>query len=105
MSTAVDTARFRVRGPLNRRSVARFAEFWGALQQVGDALAEIEKLGAKAQDAQRARASVGINGRSWAVATPEEIKAAAKKAHHTLRVIAGSAKRWEADLLSREWRS
>lgn len=105
MTTAVDATRFRVRGPLNRRSVAKFAEFWAALQQVGDALAEVEKLGSKAQDTQRARASVGINGRSWSVATPEEIKAAAKKAHRTLRVIATSAKRWEADLLSRKWRS
>lgn len=99
------TTRFRVRGPLNRRSVAKFAEFWAALQQVGDALAEVEKLGNKALDAQKARASNGINGRSWAVATPDEIKSAAKKAHRTLRVIAASAKRWEADLLSREWRS
>lgn len=105
MTTAVDMTRFRTRGPLNRRSVAKFAEFWAALQQVGDALAEIEKLGGKAQDAQKVRASAGLNGRSWSVATPEEIKAAAKKAHRTLRVIGASAKRWEADLLSREWRS
>lgn len=98
-------SRLHTRGPLNRRSVAKFAEFWASLQQVGDALAEIEKLGAKAQDAQRSRASHGANGRSWAVATPEEIKSAAKKTHRTLRVIATSAKRWEADLLSREWRS
>ncbi|MBW0090640.1 hypothetical protein I4I73_17415 [Pseudonocardia sp. KRD-184] len=103
--TAPTRTRLRPRGPLNRRSVARFAEFWASLQQVGDALAEIEKLGAKAQDAQRSRASNGVNGRSWAVATPEEIKSAAKKTHRTLRIIAVSAKRWEADLLSREWRS
>lgn len=103
--SAPTITRMRMRGPLNRRSVAKFAEFWAALQQVGDALAEVEKLGAKAQDVQRARASVGVNGRSWAVATPDEIKAAAKKAHRTLRVIAASAKRWEADLLSCEWRS
>ncbi len=31
-TTAVDVTQFRVRGLLNRRSVARFAEFWAALQ-------------------------------------------------------------------------
>ncbi|MGH3568656.1 MAG: hypothetical protein ACRDRH_22040 [Pseudonocardia sp.] len=105
MTAAVDMTQFRVRGPLNRRSVVRFTEFWAALQQVGDALAEVEKLGARAEDAQRARASSGINGRSWSAATPGEIRGAAKKAHAALRVIAASAKRWEADLLSCEWRS
>jgi hypothetical protein len=39
------------------------------------------------------------------VATPEEVRAAAKKAHASLRVIATSAKRWEADLISRDWRA
>jgi hypothetical protein len=102
---AIDMTRFNVKGPLNRRAVAKYAEFWTALQAVGDALAQAEKLGAKAQDANKARASAGIGGRSWSVATPEEIRGAAKKAHHALRVISSSAKRWEADLLSREWRS
>jgi hypothetical protein len=105
MTTPVDMRRFNLRGPINRRAVRRYAEFWTALQAVGNALAEAEKLGARAQDTNRARASAGIGGRSWSVATPEEIKGAAKKAHRSLRVISTAAKRWEADLLSREWRS
>jgi hypothetical protein len=98
-------SRLTPRGVLNRRAVAKYAEFWVALQAVGDALAQVEKVGAKAQDAEKARASAGVAGRSWSVASPEEIKGAAKKAHRTLRVIATSAKRWEADLLAREWRA
>ena len=102
---AVNLQRVNPKSAWNRRSVAKYGEFWTALQQVGDALAQVEKLGAKAQDANKARASAGIGGRSWSVATPEEIRAAAKKAHHSLKVIATSAKRWEADLVSREWRT
>ncbi len=102
---AVNLTKLNPRSALHKRSVAKFAEFWTALQAVGDALAQVEKLGAKAQDANRARASAGIGGRSWSVATPEEIRAAAKKAHRSLKVIATSAKKWEADLVSREWRT
>jgi hypothetical protein len=103
---ALDRTRYRPRGPINRRALRKYAEFWLALQAVGTALEQADKLAAKAADAQPAKASAGAGGRrSWSVASPEETRAAAKKAHASLRVIATSAKRWEADLISRDWRS
>ncbi len=98
--------RVNIKGPVNRRALRRYAEFWQALHAVGEALEHAEKLAAKAHDATPARASNGAGGRGhWAAARPEEIRAAAKKAHRSLHVIATSAKKWEADLISRDWRS
>lgn len=95
-----------LKGPINRRALQKYAEFWTALHAVGQALEQAEKLAAKAQDAQPLRASNGTSGRRhWSAATPEEMRAAAKKAHHSLRVISTSAKKWEADLISRDWKS
>ena len=104
-----------VKQALNRRSKRKFDEFWFALQTVGDALMQAEQLAAKLRDqrptktggASRggSRASNGVNGRiPWSAATPEELRAAAKKAHNSLRVMSTTAKRWEAELTSREWR-
>jgi hypothetical protein len=106
MTTPLDRTRYRPRGPINRRALRKYAEFWTALQAVGAALEQADKLAAKAADAQPATASNGAGGRrSWSVATPEEMRSAAKKAHASLRVIATSAKRREADLVSRAWRA
>ena len=109
----------RSRQALNRRSKRKFDEFWFALQTVGDALMQAEQLAAKLRDhrpttpapapgtgrAWRSRAS---NGRqrpaAWSAATPEELRAAAKKAHDSLRIMSTTAKRWEAELTSKEWR-
>ncbi|MDN5915479.1 MAG: hypothetical protein L0I76_10295 [Pseudonocardia sp.] len=99
---------------VNRRALRKYGEFWRALQLVGDALAQAEKVAAKATDSgagKRARtgskgasAKAGGQGQHWSVASPEEISAAAKKSHGSLRVMAASAKKWEAELVSREWR-
>ena len=40
----------------------------------------------------------------WSTPTPEEMKAAAKKAGRSLEIMSKTAKRWEAELVSREWR-
>ena len=100
----IDRTRYTPKGALHRRALRKYAEFWAALQAVGDALDQATKTAAKLQDAQKARASTGGGGpRHWSVASPEEIRAAAKKAGRSLRIIATSAKRWEADLISRDW--
>ena len=91
-------------GVVNRRAQRKYAEFWTALHAVGVALEEAEKLAAKAQDAQRAKASNGAR-RQWSVASPEEIRSAAKKAYRSLQIIGTSAKKWEADLISRDWKA
>jgi hypothetical protein len=117
-----------IKAAMNRRSKRKFDEFWFALQTVGDALMEAEQLAAKLRDQYRrhgggnsgksgksasnsgtgrggARASNGINGRLvWSAASPDELRAAAAKAHNSLRIMATTAKRWEAELTSREWR-
>ena len=108
-----------IRGAINRRSKRKFDEFWFALQTVGDALMQAEQLAGKLRHQRPTnqgpngrgggrggnQASNGVNGRvPWSAATPEELRAAAKKAHDSLRVMSTTAKRWEADLVSKEWR-
>lgn len=87
--------------PVNRRALRRYGEFWRALQMVGNALAEAERVAAKATDNQPAR---GGQRAHWSTATPQEMKAAAKKAGDALHVMSTAAKKWEAELVSREWR-
>ncbi|MEU6698042.1 hypothetical protein [Pseudonocardia sp. NPDC046786] len=96
---------------VNRRALRKYGEFWRALQLVGDALAEAEKVAAKSTDGTRSKrggksvsAKAGGEGQHWSVASPDEISASAKKAHGSLKVMTSSAKRWEAELVSREWR-
>jgi hypothetical protein len=85
--------------PVNRRALRRYGEFWRALQMVAAAIAEAEKVAAKADPGKRR------GGRAqWSTPTPEEMKASAKKAGRALEIMAKSAKRWEAELISREWR-
>jgi hypothetical protein len=85
--------------PVNRRALRRYGEFWRALQMVGNALAEAERVAAKATD-NRVRGERA----HWSAATPQEMKAAAKKAGGALHVMSTAAKKWEAELVSREWR-
>ena len=105
-----------IKAAMNRRSKRKFDEFWFALQTVGDALMEAEQLAAKLRDQYRRHGggnggksgksgSNGVNGRVvWSAASPDELRAAAAKAHNSLRIMATTAKRWEAELTSREWR-
>ncbi len=85
--------------PVNRRALRKYGEFWRALQLVGNAVAEAEKLAAKAGESEPARGSG-----NWAVPTSDEVRRSAKKAGQSLHVMSRSAKKWEAELISREWR-
>ena len=87
--------------PVNRRALRRYGEFWRALQMVGAAIAEAEKLAAKADTGTGKRGGARAH---WATPTPEEMKSAAKKSGRALEVMSVAAKRWEAELISREWR-
>ena len=87
--------------PVNRRALRKYGEFWRALQMVGNALAEAEKTAAKADSGSKRR---GGGRAHWSTPTPEEMKASAKKAGRALEIMSKSAKRWEAELISREWR-
>ena len=86
--------------PVNRRALRRYGEFWRALQLVGAAIAEAEKLAAKADTGGKR----GVVRAHWATPAPEELKSAAKKSGRALEVMSKAAKRWEAELVSREWR-
>lgn len=90
--------------PVNRRALRRYGEFWRALQMVGDALADAERLAAKSADRHSATPRAVTGTGHWASATPEELTAAARKAGDALHVIATAARTWEAELVSREWR-
>ena len=87
--------------PVNRRALRRYGEFWRALQMVGASIAEAEKLAAKADTGTGKRGGARAQ---WATPTPEEMKSAAKKSGRALEVMSKAAKRWEAELISREWR-
>jgi hypothetical protein len=89
--------------PVNRRALRKYGEFWRALQMVGNALAAAEQVAAKASDHRSGRRD-GDGGAHWSTATPEELRQAAKKAGDSLHVMSTAAKKWEAELISREWR-
>ena len=76
MTAPIDLTRYRPRGALHRRALRKYAEFWAALQAVGDALDQATKTAAKLQDGEMARAAANGGGRHWSVASPEEIRAA-----------------------------
>lgn len=88
--------------PVNRRALRRYGEFWRALGMVGNALAEAEQLAAKAADA--APAGRERQTAHWSAPTPEELRSASKKAGRALQTMASAAKKWKAELVSREWR-
>jgi hypothetical protein len=86
--------------PVNRRALRRYGEFWRALQMVGNAVGAAERLAGKAADLEPARGAGG----NWATPTAEELRSAAKKAGQSLHVMSKAARKWEAELVSREWR-
>lgn len=96
----VGAARDARRRRADRRAVAQFQEFWTALQHVGNALAEAEKLSKKSEDgAWRQR-----NTRHWALASTQEIRSALRGCRGSLRVMSSQAKRFEPQLIAKEWR-
>lgn len=83
----------------NRRALARFGEFWTALQRVGDVLAEAERLSKSADDNRRSRES-----RHWSIATPDEVRSSVKRCRSSLRIVSTQAKRFEPELIVKDWR-
>ena len=84
----------------NRQALARFAEFWQALQEVGDALAEAQRA-AKNTEAGAWRER---NQRHWAIAGVDEIRSALRGCKFSLRVVSAQAKRFEPQLIEKDWR-
>jgi hypothetical protein len=96
----IDRARQAYRRRANRIAVQRFAEFWQALQHVGDALAEAQKESKRADDPkwkpQRQR--------HWELATVDEIRSALRASKFSLRIVSSQAKRFEEQLITKDWR-
>ncbi len=101
MATAAQTPRGWARGRANRRAVERFAAFWNALQRVGNALAEAERLAKNAEDSSWWR---DRNTRHWSIASADEVRSALRTCRGSLRVLSRSAKRFEPELIHREWK-
>jgi hypothetical protein len=83
----------------NRRALARFGEFWTALQHVGDVLAEAERLSKSADDNWRGRES-----RHWTIATADEVRSSVKRCRSSLRIVSAQAKQFEPELIVKDWR-
>ncbi|MGH3903183.1 MAG: hypothetical protein ACRDTE_03165 [Pseudonocardiaceae bacterium] len=80
---------------VNRRAMAKYASFWQALVFVGQAIEEARTVGKRVAD---------VPVKSWQIATAEDIARAAKRVDGSLGTLAKSARRWEAELVSRDWR-
>ena len=84
----------------NRQALARFAEFWQALQEVGDALAEAQKATKNAESGDwRER-----NQRHWNIAGVDEVRSALRGCKSSLRIVSAQAKRFEPQLIEKDWR-
>jgi endonuclease YncB( thermonuclease family) len=84
----------------NRQALARFAEFWQALQEVGDALAEAQRAAKNAESGDwKAR-----NQRHWAIAGVDEVRSALRGCKSSLRTVVAQAKRFEPYLIEKDWR-
>lgn len=98
-STAGAAARY-VRARSNREAVAKFGEFWQALQGVGDALAEAQKAAKNAEDSTWRR----HNQRHWDIAGVDEVRGALRRCKSSLRITSAAAKRFEPLLIVKNWR-
>lgn len=85
-------------GPVNRRALRQYGVFWRAVQAVDQAIGDAEKLGSEAEDIAKEQ------GQPRTVPSAEELRAAAKKAGRAIEIMAKTSKKWEAELVSREWR-
>jgi hypothetical protein len=96
----IDKARQWRQRRANRKALAQFAEFWQALQLVGDALAEAQREAKRADDPKwKTR-----NQRHWELATVDEIRSALRQCKFSLRICSSQAKRFEPQLIAKDWR-
>jgi hypothetical protein len=80
---------------VNRRAQAKYATFWSSLMQVGMVLDDARKLADRMDDADKP---------PWYVADAATIRKAIRRVEAALGTLGKNAKRWEAELISREWR-
>jgi hypothetical protein len=95
----IASARAARRRRKDRRAVAQFQEFWTALQRVGDALSEVEKMSRRRSDT----AWSHRKSRHWELATVQEIRGGLRGCRSSLRVMSNQAKRFEPQLILKDW--
>jgi hypothetical protein len=100
VGSAVKATRGWAKGRADRRAVARFGEFWQALQLVGDALAEAQRAAKSAEDVAWKRR----NQRHWNIASVDEVRTSLRRCKSSLRVVSSQAKRFEPQLIEKDWR-
>lgn len=83
-------------GAINRRARQRYAAFVGAMDMVRQTLDEVNKLVAKVEKRPHST--------SWTVATREELQGLRRTAIEELERLRKKSKRYEAELISRDWR-
>jgi hypothetical protein len=80
---------------LNARALRQYGEFWAAIQAVGEAIEAGRKVALKANDKGRI---------SWSAPTSDELRLSANRAGRSVEVMSRSAKRWQQELITREWK-
>lgn len=80
---------------VNRRAHERYGTFWNCLLQVDAALGDARKIATRLP---------GSASTPFWVASAEDVAKAIKRVEKALMVLSRSGKRWEAELISREWR-
>lgn len=81
---------------VNRRAQERYGAFVGAMDVAGEALLVVDKL-IDAADETRAAGT-------WTVATPDELQGYRIAAMDALERLRTAAKKYEVELVSRDWR-
>jgi hypothetical protein len=94
--SAVTAAKMNLR-PVNQRALRRYQQFWQSLVTLDVAMGEVEKLINSLADHDDATVS-------YRIPDAEELSKAARKAGRSLQIMVTASKKWEADLVSREWR-
>jgi hypothetical protein len=82
---------------VNRRAQQKYGEFVGAIDHVTEMFGPCEKL---CNQMKQGRAAAG----GWRMASPDELKRLLVKARRDLETLKDHAKRYEAELISRDWR-
>lgn len=78
-----------------QRSRRKYATFWNCLMQVDMVLADARTVAAKMDDS---------GTLPWWMASPSDLRKCAKRVEDALGTLSKSAKKWEAELISRDWR-
>ena len=93
--SAVAAAKMNFR-PVNQSALRRYQNFWNSLVVLDMALSGMGQL--------LARVGESTTKHSYRVPDVEELVVAALRVHRSMQTMVSESKKWEAELVSREWR-